>query len=131
MNRSSLPKLDDNFSLISMGDIAFLLVLFFIALSTYVVTGGIKVSLPSSSTRDIERGIVSVSIDDKGNFFVNNNFVGRDSLEMALLSNKWVNEHKSFVIRADKKAPVEALVFVLDIAARNKLKTSVATVKKV
>lgn len=128
MNKRALRADSEGFSLVSMTDIVFLLAMFFIVLSTYVVTGGVKVSLPSAKARDIERAVTSVSITRDGRYFVDRDEVAGPELEKVLMAKEWVQKYKSFVIRADRDAPVQSLVFVLEIASRNQLKTSLATI---
>lgn len=117
------------FSLISITDIVFLLTMFFILISTYVVPGGIKIKLPSSKVKDTEKALVSLSITSGGEFFINSEKVLGDSLEAKIIANPDIRKTNSFVIKADKDAPAWAIVKAFEVAYTHNLSTVLATNK--
>ena len=119
-----------SFSLVSITDIVFLLMIFFIALSSFVVTGGIKIKLPSSSLRQLTKSPLAIEIDKNGHYFIENREVPPEKLEETILQNKKIMEHRGFIIRADRDCSVASLVFLLNIAYKNNLQTTLATVKE-
>jgi biopolymer transport protein ExbD len=54
MNLSSKNKISPEFSMASMTDLIFLLLVFFMLTSSFVTPSGLPVSLPSSQTSNIE-----------------------------------------------------------------------------
>jgi biopolymer transport protein ExbD len=85
MKARARKKVDATFNMSSMTDIVFLLLIFFIVLSTFVTPPGIGVDLPNTknSTKDTSVPKIVVSIDLDGNYYL-------DKVKMAyeiLLSN--------------------------------------------
>ncbi len=56
-------KVSPNFSMSSMTDIVFLLLIFFMLTSTLVTTNALDLVLPSSKAKSVKKQTVSVSID--------------------------------------------------------------------
>ena len=65
-------KINPNFSMSSMTDIVFLLLIFFMLTSTLVTTNALEIILPSSSAQPLKKQSVSVSITEDLRYFVNN-----------------------------------------------------------
>ncbi len=105
------------FNAISLTDIIFLLLVFFLLSSTFVLQPGLKVQLPATTTNDIssEKSIV-VSITPDGTVYLNDAPV--NTLELgASLRQKIMDIGKPIlVLRADKSVTVEKLVEIMDIA---------------
>ena len=60
-------KIDPNFNMSSMTDIVFLLLIFFMLTSTLVSPNALKLLLPKSESKTIEKTTTSVSIDSLSN----------------------------------------------------------------
>ncbi len=112
-------------------DIVFLLLIFFMLSSTFVVEPGIKLRLPKSKTAEIEPDDkILISISQTGEIFINNQKTPIDAVEeeiKLLLAEK----QKTVVVRADKAVNYGVVVEVLDkskLAGAKKL--AVATEKK-
>jgi len=68
--------------LASMGDIAFLLIIFFMLTSNFIKESSIKYTLPVSTDIDPQKaGLVSVIIDKKGQLFVQSEPCGVEMIE--------------------------------------------------
>ena len=75
-----------NFSMSSMTDIVFLLLVFFLIASTMISPNGVKVLLPKSSTRTTGKQQISVTITEDIKYFVNKRQVPFEQLERTLQS---------------------------------------------
>jgi biopolymer transport protein ExbD len=114
----------------SMTDIVFLLLIFFIIVSTMVSPNALKVLLPKSSAKTTAKQTVSVSISNDLKYYINGQEVGVELLESSL-QNKLVGEEKpGIILHADKSIPLENAVKVMDIANRNKYDLVLATSSK-
>ena len=124
-------KVDSNFSTSSMTDLVFLLLIFFIILSTLVSPYALPVDLPESSNRpkDKKEGI-TVSIYPNESFFVNKEKVEPSQLEGVLESKMETMPNKAIILHVDQVVPTGVTVSVLDIAKRNKWKIILATKAK-
>ena len=74
-------KVDASFSMSSMTDIIFLLLIFFMLTSSFITPSGLSVNLPSSETSDIVMQEVTVSVTKDLQFSVNDQLVTRDQLK--------------------------------------------------
>lgn len=111
----------------SMTDIVFLLLIFFIIVSTMVSPNGLKVLLPKSDGKTTGKQTVSVSITKDLTFAVNDEPVQREQLEAALKRKLEGIEKPGIILRADKTVELQSVVDVMDIANRNKYQVVLAT----
>ena len=106
------------FNTISLTDIIFLLLVFFLLSSTFVLQPGIKVKLPvTTANPDIssEKSIV-VSLTKEGAVYLNDNLVNRVELGAQLRQKVIDVGNPIVVLRADKAVLIENLIDVMDIA---------------
>jgi biopolymer transport protein ExbD len=102
------------FSMASMSDLVFLLLIFFMLTSTLVSPNAIKLLLPSSSSRTMAKQTVTIYINDKFKYFVNENQVNLASLQDKI-DNKIAGQvDASVVLRSDKSVPLQYVVNVID-----------------
>ncbi len=126
-------KVEAGFSMSSMTDIIFLLLLFFVITSTMTTPNDIKINLPKSSSQSSTRQVVAkVSIDKDGNYFIGNKSsksikVSSEMLEEYLLQQIESDTATHIALYADGETPHRKVVKVLDIAKRNKMKLVIAT----
>lgn len=77
----------------SMGDIAFLLIIFFILASNFMKTANVDAEKPASADVDtVEDAQVSVIVDVEGKFYVQGIEVSKGEIESAVLQA--VGDHK-------------------------------------
>jgi len=126
MNLKSRNKRSVEFSMASMTDIVFLLLIFFMLTSTLVSPNALKLLLPKSSGKTLAKQSVSVSIDESLQFYFNNEPVDFNQLEGLMLANI-KSEEATVVLNAEKSVPIEQVVQVMNIANRNKIKMILAT----
>lgn len=126
MDLRSKHKVSASFSMSSMTDIIFLLLIFFMLTASFITPSGLPVNLPSSKSSEIVMQKVSVTITQNLSYFVNNKKVTRSSLESVLKQNLHGNEG-IVVLHCDASVPVERLVEVAGIATALRAKVSIAT----
>ena len=127
-------KVDPSFSMSSMTDIVFLLLIFFLVTSTLVNPNALKLLLPKSANQVAAKATVSVSIkhhqkNDNFSFHINGRQkpISFEEVEAQLQELLQENEDPTFSIYADKTVPVEHVVNLMNIAKRNKFKVILAT----
>ncbi|GAB2998744.1 biopolymer transporter ExbD [Cyclobacterium sediminis] len=126
MALQSKNKIETSFSMSSMTDIIFLLLIFFMLTSSFITPSGLPVNLPSSESSDIVMQEVTVSITKDLRFAVNDKQVSRDQVKAELTS--LLNENKGYVVlHIDKEVPVEYLVEIGGIAASLDANVTIAT----
>ena len=126
MNLNSKHKVQAAFSMSSMTDIIFLLLIFFMLTASFVTPSGLPVNLPSSKSSTIIMQKVSVTITKDLRYFVNDQRTNirrlPDDLAAALKGQEGV-----VVLHVDKTVPTEHLINVASIATSLKARVSVAT----
>jgi len=127
MTLKSQNKINPNFSMSSMTDIVFLLLIFFMLTSTLVTTNALKIALPSSSAEQIKTQTVSISITEDLRYFINNDPVEASFLESKIREEYNAVDNPVLVLRAAKTIPLEYAVEVMDVAYRNNYKIVLAT----
>jgi len=73
-------KPSTDFSLATMSDIVFLLLIFFMLTSTFVNQAGVKVDYPESASAQPSDGKNTVTITDKGDYYWNSQQVTKEEL---------------------------------------------------
>jgi biopolymer transport protein ExbD len=127
-------KVDASFSMSSMTDIVFLLLIFFLVTSTLINPNALKLLLPKSTGQVSAKPTVSVSIKDWGDgqytYHINGNELAENGIEqveddlVGLLQNE---EDPTFSIYSDESVPIGEIVQVMNIAKRNHYKVILAT----
>ena len=127
-------KADSGFSMSSMTDIVFLLLIFFLVTSTLINPNALKLLLPKSTGQVSAKATVSVSIKhwqktDDFSFHINGNEtpVRFDLVEDELIELLQTEEDPTFSIYADETVPIKEVVKVMNIAKRNHYKVIMAT----
>ena len=127
MGLRSRNKVSANFNMSSMTDIVFLLLIFFMLTSTLVSPNALKLLLPSSKAKTLEKQTISISITKDIDFYINEQKVTAASIEqeLKLLINNEVEP--AIILHTDKTVAIEHVVKMMDIAYRNKYKIVLAT----
>jgi biopolymer transport protein ExbD len=127
MGLRSRNKVSANFNMSSMTDIVFLLLIFFMLTSTLVSPNALKLLLPSSKSKTLEKQTISISITKDIDFYINDNKVTSDSIEQELKLLIKNEKEPAIILHTDKTVAIEHVVKVMDIAYRNKYKIVLAT----
>lgn len=124
-------KVQAEFSLASMSDLIFLLLIFFIITSTLVSPNAIKVVLPRATNQTLAKQSVFVVINDQRQLFIETNKKS-EATTIELLPNQLQAalsgvEKPVVSIKADKTVPYEDVVKIISIAVRLKIGIVLAT----
>lgn len=122
-------KRNITFSMASMSDLVFLLLIFFMLTSTLVAPNAIKLLLPSSNSKTMAKQTVTVYINDRFQYFVEDRRTGLESLEVKISEKIRGDREASVVLRSDKSVPVQYVVNVID--AVNNINRKTGTKHKV
>ena len=115
-------KRDTSFSMSSMSDMVFLLLIFFMLTSTLVAPNAIKLLLPNSNSKTMSKQTVTVYINKARNIYVEDRKVEPVNLENVLYGLIRNESTASIVLRSDKSAPVQDIVVVIDAVNENNSK---------
>ena len=126
MNLQTRNKVEAAFSMASMTDLIFLLLIFFMLTSSFVTPSGLPVNLPTSIASTIEVQKVSVTVTKDLLYYVNDKKVTRNTLESELKPYLDI-PNGVVVLHIDKSVPTEELVFVAGIATSLKARVTIAT----
>lgn len=129
----------DTFSMSSMTDVIFLLLIFFMVTSTIIFPAAIDVNLPQSSEQTSNKPVTEVYIDAESNLYLvadRNDSTGVlsvpkplqfDQLGAELTLIQQADSTRSIALYADSVVDYGKVVRVLDYAARNNLHMVLAT----
>jgi biopolymer transport protein ExbD len=112
----------------ALNDILFILLLFFLIVSTLANPNVIKLGLPKATSNTKARQTVVVSINESKQYFVGTRQVPFERLKDTLvpaLANE--NLEPTIVINAEKSVPIEYIVNVMEIANKLGAKVVLAT----
>ena len=119
-------KISPEFSMSSMTDIVFLLLIFFMLTSTLVTVNALDILLPKAQGKTENNKSVAVSITKGLDFYIDRNKVNENDLEQNLTNLLSSQENPTIVLRAEEGVPIEKAVKIMDIANRNKFKVILA-----
>ncbi len=130
MALGSRNKISVSFSMASMTDIVFLLLIFFMITSTLISPNALKVLLPSSTSKTTGKQSVSVTIKSDLTYYVNAKPVEADFVEQKLIELLSGEESPGIILHADKSVPLEYAVKIMEIANKRKYQLVIATTNK-
>jgi biopolymer transport protein ExbD len=115
----------------ALNDILFILLLFFLIISTLANPNVIKLSIPKAQSDTKAKQTVVVSINPEQQFFVGTRRTSADSLQSAISKIVTASQdaEPTVVINADKQAEAESIVAVMRAAQKLKLRTVLAIEK--
>ena len=125
-------KIEPNFSMSSMTDIIFLLLIFFMLTSTVVVPNAIKLTLPQAQKQTAAKPQSRVTIDKNLNYYVafgnqREKQVSFDDIT-PFLQERYNQEPEMFVaLYADELVPYGEIVKVLNLVYKNNFKMVIVT----
>ncbi len=131
MNLKGRNKISPEFSMSSMTDIVFLLLIFFMIASTLAKQlDTIDVKLPKAKGKTENRNTVYVTVDNKSHFYINSKRVSKTNIKSELLKELNKLSFKSIVLRAEQKVPIDEVIYVMDLANKNGVKVVLAVDSK-
>ena len=122
-------RIEASFSMASMTDVIFLLLIFFMVTSTFVFPNAIKVNLPQSKQQAAVKPLARVTIDASLNYYVS---VGKakvayEELPSYLVEARNQDPEMYFALYADESVPYREIMKVLNVANDNQLRMVLAT----
>ncbi|MGB2087630.1 outer membrane transport energization protein ExbD [Psychroflexus salarius] len=126
MNLRGRNKVSPEFSMSSMTDIVFLLLIFFMLTSPVITPEALDLILPKAKGKTTNKQNVSVSITKDLKYYVDGEQVPLKNLETALKSKLNGVEQPTVILRAEKDVILQKAVDVMSIANDNKYKLVLA-----
>lgn len=124
-------RISAEFSMASMTDIIFLLLIFFMITSSAISQSAIDVKLPKAdATETSAQDLTTVTIKEDGSYFVNDKPIPKENLENLLTSTLKNEANPTFTIRADGNTKHKDVVFVMEIAEKHKYNLAIATTQE-
>lgn len=120
------------FSMASMTDVIFLLLVFFLVTSTFVFPTAVDVNLPEGTQQTAVKATTRVYIDKEQNFYVTYDdseptLVEPEKLVSVLTELKAKDPSTTIALFADEEVPYGKIVQVLNSAVESELKMVLAT----
>jgi len=123
----SRNKINATFSMSSMTDVVFLLLIFFMITSTLVNPNAIKLLLPQSSQQAAAKPLESVSITRDLRYYVGTKSVRFSQIETELRRRVGDEQDVYISLHVDENVPMREVVKVMNIAKNNSYKVILAT----
>ena len=117
-------KVSPDFSMSSMTDIVFLLLVFFMLTSN--APNALDLLLPKAKGKSTNTQNVSVTIDKNLKYYVNNEQINGEYIEIELRKALKGQEKPTIILRAEESVAIKEAVNVMDIANRNNYKVILA-----
>ncbi|MCK0160699.1 ExbD/TolR family protein [Allomuricauda sp. F6463D] len=117
-------KVSPEFSMSSMTDIVFLLLVFFMLTSN--APNALDLLLPKAKGKSTNTQNVSVTINKDLKYFVNNEQINKEYIEIELKKALEGQEKPTIILRAEENVAIKEAVNVMDIANRNSYKVILA-----
>jgi len=123
----SKNKIEAGFSMSSMSDLVFLLLIFFMITSTQISPNALKLLLPKSNSQTSSKTHTTISITKELILYVEDIPVDINTIE-AYLKNKLQGQVEPVIsLHVDQSVPIQEVVKVMNIAYKNKYKLILAT----
>jgi biopolymer transport protein ExbD len=127
MNLKGRNKITPEFSMSSMTDIVFLLLIFFMIASTLAKNlDTIDVKLPQAKGKTENRNTVAVTINNSDQYFIDSKQVSKRNIESKLIERLKDLKTPSILLRAEQKVPIDQVVFIMNLANKNGVKVVLA-----
>lgn len=130
----------ETFSMSSMTDVIFLLLIFFVVTSTIIFPAAIDVNLPQSSEQTTLKPVTEVYIDAESNLYLvadrnaeqnpeasSPRQITKTALAEELKQIQSIDSLRAIALYADSTVSYARVIDILDLAARNHLRMVLAT----
>ena len=114
-------KVDASFSASSMTDLMFLLLTFFLVLTTLISPNAIKVVLPQSNSQVKDKAVTTITITKELTYHLDGNTtpIPFNQLENRLRESLGEQEKPTVSLHADQTVPYNEVVKIINIIRRN------------
>jgi len=126
----SRNKVSVAFSMSSMTDIVFLLLIFFMITSTLIHPTALKLLLPKSDNQTSAKPLTTLSITKDIKYFIEDVQVAFDQIEPKLQSILGNNPDIYVSLHVDQSVPMGEVVKIMNIAKKHQYKIILATSPK-
>ena len=127
MSLKGRNKITPEFNMSSMTDIVFLLLIFFMIASTLAKNlDTIDVKLPQAKGKTENRNTISLTINNRSQFYLDSKQISKGRIEQALISKFKGSSTPAIVLRAEDKVSIDQVVYVMNIANQNSIKVVLA-----
>lgn len=89
------------------------------------LNNGIDLVLPKTESKAATKPL-SIEVGKNGDCVINNRTITKDSLELKIIRFIAEGDHDAVTIRMNEDVEMRHVVFVMDIANRNKIKSTLA-----
>lgn len=107
-------KRSTSFSMASMSDLVFLLLIFFMLTSTLVAPNAIKLLLTESQSKTMAKQTITVYINENYEYFLEDRPISEKELIEEMIVALLPEAEATVVLRADHSVPVQYIVSVID-----------------
>lgn len=129
MGLKKRSKVSAEFSMSSLTDIIFLLLIFFMLTSSLVAPNSLNLKLPGKNTKPTtsKEKIDDVSIDKRGRFYLNGKQYDVAQLERTLASNARKKRDYTITMSPESGTPTEYVAKLMDISLTYNINGILAT----
>lgn len=120
-------KVDASFSMSSMTDIVFLLLIFFMVTSTLVHPNALKLLLPKSENQTSAKPMTTVSITSDLKYYIETRKVDFEDIEPQLVEKVGQTPETYVALHVDETVPMKEVVKVMNICKQHQFKLVLAT----
>jgi biopolymer transport protein ExbD len=123
-------KVSLEFSMASMSDMVFLLLIFFMISSTLISPNAVKLLLPQSSNQINAKPFTTISITADLKYYVETQEVDFSQIESILRTKMNGTEDPTISLHTDRSVPIGEVVRIMNLAKNNNYKLILATTPK-
>ena len=129
MNFRSGNKIKIEGGMSTMTDLVFLLLIFFIVIST-MITAGVNIDVPQNGGKKSDKKILTININDQNEYLINNERTAISSEKIEKVIKQKIGKDSIISLYGSNESSWEASVYVIDIAKQNNFKISLNGAKK-
>ncbi len=98
-------------------DVVFLLIIFFMLSTTFIILPGINVNLPKASTEkiELEREKIILTVDNNGKFYMDENHLDEGAIKRELRAVSSKDREIQILLKGDTQCSYGRVVTLLDI----------------
>ena len=127
MNFRQPSKVRADFSMASMTDIVFLLLIFFLLTSTLVAPQALKLVLPKGKGQNLESKVIRISIDSLSVYHLEQKPLSKSALQAEIRALASADTGQTLMLQAHHRVPVQEVVDVMQWSREAGLKMVLAT----
>jgi len=113
----------------TMTDLVFLLLIFFIVIST-MITAGVNIDVPQNGGKKSDKQILTININDQNEYLINKERTAISSEIIEKVIKQKIGKDSIISLYGSNESSWEASVYVIDIAKQNNFKISLNGAKK-